>query len=86
MTERIRVANTDVISMLRYPMQFQRAPKDIISRLRDRIEKWVSPLWRSLPMDLLAAPTKSGGLRLPLVDLEFISPGPRPGGGGGAVQ
>ena len=72
-TERVRVANTYVISMLRYPMQFQRAPKDIISRLRNRVEKWVSPLWRSLPLDLLATPTKSGGLRLPLIDMKLMN-------------
>ena len=71
--ERIKVANFYLLPMFFYPMQFVRAPIWLISHVRNCMDKWILPLWRSLPMDVLTIPKQKGGFAAPLRDLELVN-------------
>ena len=71
--ERIWVANTLIVSTLRHTMQFVKAPWGTLSNLNTALEKWVAPVWRGFPLDLLSLPEKVGGLRRPLRNIKALN-------------
>ena len=71
-TERIRLANAKLIPLLRYTQQLLITPDWVIRQVRDGLARWILPVWRSLPLDLLSVPLELGGLRAPLLDVEKV--------------
>ena len=54
-------------------MQFVIAPEWLISHVRNSLDRWILPLWRSLPLDVLSLPKSRGGFQIALRDPELVN-------------